>query len=106
MQLAEELFQRSHRFRELLADEFPAFLSLTVGIQKRTLPPPPNVAAKLKQYALALVKSWHEKYAALYRPLGIGYDYLLHQGFLAQGTSSLASIHASHDNQVINRQGY
>lgn len=100
MQLAEELFQRSHRFRELLADDFPAFLSLTVGIQKRSLPPPSNVAAKLKQYAIALVKAWHEKYAALYRPLGIGYDYLLHQGFLAQGTSSLASIHASHDNQV------
>ncbi|KAI7881282.1 hypothetical protein K492DRAFT_206977 [Lichtheimia hyalospora FSU 10163] len=106
VQLAEELFQRSHRFRELLADEFPAFLSLTVGIQKRTLPPPPNVAAKLKQYALALVKSWHEKYAALYRPLGIGYDYLLHQGFLAQGTSSLASIHASHDNQTQMRAIY
>ncbi|KAI9323081.1 hypothetical protein BX666DRAFT_1883161 [Dichotomocladium elegans] len=95
VQFAEELFGRSHRFRELLTDEFPSFLSLTIGIQNRRLPPPANVAAKLKQYTVALVKTWHTKYSRTYRPVGIGYEYLRHQGLLDQpNAQSLEAIHA------------
>ncbi|KAM3581306.1 hypothetical protein VKS41_006131 [Umbelopsis sp. WA50703] len=80
LQLIEELFNRSHKFRTLIADEFPQFLQLTIGIHKNPLPPPKTVASKLKEYAVALVKLWYEKYGESYRPLAIGYDYLLSSG--------------------------
>lgn len=94
----EELFSRSHRFRTLIADEFPQFLQLTVGIHQKSLPPPNNVAAKLKEFAVALVKMWYEKYGESYRPLAIGFDFLITSGEANFEGSSLRDIRA-HNNQ-------
>ncbi|SAM09557.1 hypothetical protein [Absidia glauca] len=95
LQLCEELFQRSHHFRLLLADDFPTFLQLCVGTRNHTLPPP--VADKLRQYSVALVKNWYERFGEHLRPLGIAYDYLEHNGFLDH-QESLQAIH-THDRQ-------
>ncbi|KAG0191307.1 hypothetical protein DFQ28_000482 [Apophysomyces sp. BC1034] len=92
LQLIESLFQRSHHFRILLTEEFQLFLQLTVGIHQHKLPPPMQVAAKLKQYAIALVKEWLKKFGDTYRPIELGYDYLDQRGLLACCTS-LQSIH-------------
>ncbi|KAI8384875.1 uncharacterized protein BYT42DRAFT_563925 [Radiomyces spectabilis] len=103
VQLCEELFQRSHHFRSLLTDDLPLFIELTVGIHQKALPPPAQVAIKLKKYAVALIKNWLEKFGDLYRPLSIGYDYLDHNGVLDQSMESLATIHV-HDRDKANRQ--
>lgn len=96
--------QRSHRFRTLLADEFPLFVTLTVGIHQTRLPPPADVAAKLREYALALVKDWYVKFGEKYRPFALGFDYLKHNGFMDEyGRQSLNAIHA-HDRQGAERQ--
>ncbi|KAI8335183.1 hypothetical protein BC941DRAFT_431491 [Chlamydoabsidia padenii] len=91
LQLCEELFQRSHGFRLLLAEDFPTFLQLGVGTRDQSLPPP--IANKLRPYAIALVKNWYERYGEHLRPLGIAYDYLDHNGFLDQTNDSLQAIH-------------
>ncbi|KAI7863376.1 hypothetical protein BDF14DRAFT_1373640 [Spinellus fusiger] len=94
LQLIEILFQRSHHFRLLLTKEFPMFLQLTVGIQQHTLPPPQQVAIEVGKYAIALVKNWQKSHGNTLRPIDIGYDYLVHHGFLDPDTGgSLPSIH-------------
>ncbi|KAI8578428.1 hypothetical protein K450DRAFT_272843 [Umbelopsis ramanniana AG] len=98
LQLVEELFSRSHKFRQLIAEEFPQFLQLTIGIHQKSLPPPSNVASKLKEFAVALVKTWYEKYGESYRPLAIGYDYLISSGEANFEGSSLRDIR-SRDTQ-------
>ncbi|KAI9256504.1 hypothetical protein BDA99DRAFT_516598 [Phascolomyces articulosus] len=103
VQLAEQLFQRSHRFRILLTDEFPLFISLTVGGRQRSLPPPQQVAAKLKEYTLALVTTWREKFANKFRPIAIAYDYLQHNGILVANQPTLDSLHSQNEDRA-NRQ--
>ncbi|KAJ2964417.1 hypothetical protein NQZ79_g628 [Umbelopsis isabellina] len=102
LQLIEELFTRSHKFRTLIADEFPQFLQLTIGIHRNPLPPPKNVASKLKEYAVALVKLWYEKYGENYRPFAIGYDYLISSGEANFEGSSLRDIRSR--NTQMSRQ--
>ncbi|KAL9541114.1 hypothetical protein MBANPS3_009305 [Mucor bainieri] len=93
VQLTEQLFDRSKYFRDLLTDDFPLFTQLTVGIQDKKLPPPAQVAPKLKELAIALIKAWFTKYGERYRQLGIAYDFLLDNGFLDRETGSLTTIH-------------
>ncbi|OZJ05001.1 hypothetical protein BZG36_02115 [Bifiguratus adelaidae] len=76
LQLISELFARSHYFRQLLTADFPHVLSLVIGIQRKSLPPPEQAAGKLKELAIALVKSWYEKFGTSYKPITLGYDYL------------------------------
>ena len=97
------MFQRSHRFRELLADDFPQFTTLTVGGRQKGLPPPHSVAIKLKEYTLALIKAWNAKYANKYRPIAIAYDHLQYNGILQDNQPSLDSIHSQNQDRV-NRQ--
>lgn len=92
MQLTEQFFDRSKHFRDLLTEDFPLFTQLTVGIQDKKLPPPAPVATKLKEYAIALIKTWFTKYGDRYRQLGIAYDFLLDNGFLDRETGSLTTI--------------
>lgn len=75
--LVEELFQRSHAFRELLIDTFQEYLALTVGVDaERPLPPPAAAAKVLKARALLSVKRWTEAYGAGYPKLKLSYHYL------------------------------
>ncbi|NP_001383364.1 UV-stimulated scaffold protein A [Gallus gallus] len=76
-QIAQELFSRSHLFRTLLVSNFQEFLELTVGTDhEQPLPPPREVAQKLRKAAIAAVQGWHEKYGEAYKKLSLGYHYL------------------------------
>ncbi|NXD10182.1 UVSSA protein, partial [Nothocercus nigrocapillus] len=76
-QIVHELFDRSHQFRTLIISEFQEFLALTVGIDhEQPLPPPKEVAQKLRRAAIKAVQDWHEKYGEAYKKLALGYHFL------------------------------
>ncbi|KAI6069937.1 UV-stimulated scaffold protein A [Aix galericulata] len=76
-QALRELFARSHRFRTLLLADFQEFLELAVGTEHRQpLPPPAEVAQRLRKAALRCVQDWHDKYGEAYKKLALGYHYL------------------------------
>ncbi|KAM9580431.1 UV-stimulated scaffold protein A [Guaruba guarouba] len=76
-QIVQELFSRSHQFRTLLISNFQDFLELTVGIDhEQPLPPPKEVAQKLRKEAIKSVQEWHEKYGEAYKKLALGYHFL------------------------------
>ncbi|RCH80746.1 hypothetical protein CU098_004103, partial [Rhizopus stolonifer] len=99
LQLIEQLFDRSKYFRDALTEDFPVFTQLVIGIQGRKLPPPAQVATKLKDYGIALIKSWYIRYGEKHRQLSIAYDFLLDNGFLDREGGSLSSIHANDYNK-------
>ncbi|XP_040447893.1 UV-stimulated scaffold protein A isoform X1 [Falco naumanni] len=76
-QIVQELFARSHQFRTLIISNFQEFLELTVGIDlEQPLPPPKQVAQKLRKAAIKSVQDWHEKYGEAYKQLSLGYHFL------------------------------
>ncbi|XP_010289613.1 PREDICTED: UV-stimulated scaffold protein A, partial [Phaethon lepturus] len=76
-QVVQELFTRSHQFRTLVISNFQEFLELTVGIDhEQPLPPPRDVAQKLRKAAIKSVQDWHEKYGEAYKKLSLGYHFL------------------------------
>ncbi|KAM9027437.1 UV-stimulated scaffold protein A [Ara ararauna] len=76
-QIVQELFSRSHQFRTLLISNFQDFLELTVGIDhEQPLPPPKEVAQKLRKETIKSVQEWHEKYGEAYKKLALGYHFL------------------------------
>ncbi|XP_028272355.1 UV-stimulated scaffold protein A isoform X2 [Parambassis ranga] len=76
-QMASELFSRSHHFRTLLVDNFQEFLELTVETDaEQPLPPPKEVARKLRLLAIQTVQSWQASYGSAYKKLALGYHFL------------------------------
>ncbi|XP_032082462.1 UV-stimulated scaffold protein A isoform X2 [Thamnophis elegans] len=76
-QIVDQLFARSHLFRTLLISNFQEFLELTVETDyDQPLPPPADVAQKLKKAAIKSVQEWHEKYGQAYKKLSLGYFFL------------------------------
>lgn len=76
-QIVQELFSRSHQFRTLVISNFQDFLELTVGTDhEQPLPPPKEVAQKLRKEAVKSVQEWHEKYGEAYKKLALGYHFL------------------------------
>ncbi|XP_073342940.1 UV-stimulated scaffold protein A [Pagrus major] len=76
-QIASELFTRSHHFRMLLVDNFQEFLELTVETDsEQPLPPPKQVARKLRSLAIQTVQSWQASYGMAYKKLALGYHFL------------------------------
>ncbi|XP_075050246.1 UV-stimulated scaffold protein A isoform X2 [Mixophyes fleayi] len=76
-QIVSELFDRSHQFRTLLISNFQEFLELTVETDyDQPLPPPREVAQKLKVLAIKTVQEWHEKYGDAYKKLSLGFHFL------------------------------
>ena len=76
-QIINELFLRSHIFRELLLIDFQIFLELTVETDhKQPLPPPKSTAKILKEKALQAIESWYQKFGPHYKKLDLGYSYL------------------------------
>ncbi|XP_044062099.1 UV-stimulated scaffold protein A isoform X1 [Siniperca chuatsi] len=76
-QIASELFSRSHHFRTLLVDNFQEFLELTVETDsEQPLPPPKEVARKLRSLAIQTVQSWQASYGTAYKKLALGYHFL------------------------------
>uniref|UniRef100_A0A8D0HFB5 UV-stimulated scaffold protein A n=1 Tax=Sphenodon punctatus TaxID=8508 RepID=A0A8D0HFB5_SPHPU len=76
-QIVDELFSRSHQFRMLIISNFQEFLELTVETDfEQPLPPPMEVAKKLKKAAIQSVQDWHGKYGEAYKKLSLGYHFL------------------------------
>ncbi|CAG5126057.1 unnamed protein product [Candidula unifasciata] len=76
-QVADELFNRSHAFRETMVNHLQAVLALTTETEtERPLPPPKSAAKKLKTDALHALQLWHDKYGQGYKKLVVGYNYL------------------------------
>ena len=76
-QVINELFLRSHTFREMLLIDFQIFLELTVETDyKQPLPPPKSAAEILKDKALEAIDSWYGKFGPHYKKLDLGYHYL------------------------------
>ncbi|XP_076436358.1 UV-stimulated scaffold protein A-like [Babylonia areolata] len=77
-QIIDEIFNRSHAFRELLVTDFQDFLELTVEMDQhhQPLPPPKAAANKLKTDALRAVQQWQDKYGSAYKKLALGYKFL------------------------------
>ncbi|KAM4555064.1 UV-stimulated scaffold protein A isoform 2-T2 [Odontesthes bonariensis] len=76
-QIASELFSRSHHFRTLLVDNFQDLLELTVETDvELPLPPPKEVARKLRSLAIQTVQAWHASYGSVYKKLALGYHFL------------------------------
>ncbi|XP_053160898.1 UV-stimulated scaffold protein A isoform X2 [Hemicordylus capensis] len=76
-QIVDELFTRSHSFRTLIISNFQKLLELTVETDyEQPLPPPHEVAQKLKKAAIKSIQEWHEKYVDAYKKLSLGYHFL------------------------------
>ncbi|XP_043112973.1 UV-stimulated scaffold protein A isoform X2 [Puntigrus tetrazona] len=76
-QMVNEIFSRSHHFRGLLITNFQEFLELTVETDaEQPLPPPKEVARKLRTLAIQTVQSWHATYGEAYKKLSLGYHFL------------------------------
>ncbi|OCT99233.1 UV-stimulated scaffold protein A [Xenopus laevis] len=77
LQIVSELFTRSHLFRTLLISNFQEFLELTIETDhEQPLPPPKEVAQKMKILAIRTVQEWHEKFGDAYKKLALGYNFL------------------------------
>ena len=77
LQIINELFLRSHTFREMLLIDFQIFLELTVETDyKQPLPPPKSAAKVLKEKVIEAIGSWHGKFGPHYKKLDLGYNYL------------------------------
>ncbi|XP_058402508.1 UV-stimulated scaffold protein A isoform X2 [Diceros bicornis minor] len=78
-QIVDELFARSHQFRVLVVSDFQEFLELTLGTDhEHPLPPPREVAQRLRQAATRAIQGWNEKYGLAYKKLALGYHFLRH----------------------------
>lgn len=76
-QICDEIFRRSHCFRELLLKDFKTFADLTLGLDpKKPLPKPKAVAQKLKQKCVETIQQWYDSYSHGYKTLKLGYVYL------------------------------
>lgn len=78
-QIVDALFTRSHQFRTLVISDLQGFLELTLGTDHRQpLPPPREVAQRLRRAALRAVQLWNEKFGAAYKKLALGHHFLQH----------------------------
>jgi UV-stimulated scaffold protein A len=77
LQICDELFMRSHIFRQLLLDDFQLLFELALETNRSNLLPPPKEASiKLKQLAAQLIKKWYLKFGSEYKLLNLGFKYL------------------------------
>lgn len=76
-QICDEIFRRSHCFRELLIADMQLIFELTAETNPdKPLPPPRPTAVSLKRLALKTIQQWHEIYGKGYKKLALGYNYL------------------------------
>ena len=77
-QAMNELFRRSHLFRELLTSDFQRFVLLSCGSSDDPLPSPSTAAARLKEESVLAIRQWVEIFGEGYPKLKIGYNFLKH----------------------------
>ncbi|XP_071543696.1 UV-stimulated scaffold protein A-like [Panulirus ornatus] len=62
-QICDEIFRRSHCFRELLLKDFNIFVDLVLGLNPhKPLPKPEAVARKLKQKCVEAIQYWYDNF--------------------------------------------
>jgi hypothetical protein len=75
--LLEQLFNRSHVFRLHVIESLEEVVHLAAGTDpSRPLPPPREVAARLRTEALEAVRGWVERYSSGYPQLRVSYAVL------------------------------
>ena len=78
-QVANELFHRSHVFRELLISDFQKFTRLVTETDpKHPLPLPRPAAQTLKEKSLLAIREWNQRFGEGYPKLKVGFNYLKH----------------------------
>ncbi|XP_067008915.2 UV-stimulated scaffold protein A isoform X2 [Anabrus simplex] len=78
-QIIDELFRRSHCFRELLVSNMQHLMELAVETSPdHPLPPPRTAALNLKRMALRCIREWNSEFGDGYKKLKLGYNYLKH----------------------------
>ncbi|XP_045603455.2 UV-stimulated scaffold protein A [Procambarus clarkii] len=76
-QICDEIFCRSHCFRELLLKNFSFFVDHVLGLDpKHPLPKPETVSRNLKQKAVEAIQRWYDNFSEGYVTLKLGYNYL------------------------------
>nr|XP_022341509.1 UV-stimulated scaffold protein A-like [Crassostrea virginica]XP_022341510.1 UV-stimulated scaffold protein A-like [Crassostrea virginica] len=76
-QMIDELFNRSHSFREMLLCDLQTYLELTVEVDfDQPLPPPKAAANTLKASALRAIQQWNDKFGEAYKKLSLGFNFL------------------------------
>jgi len=77
LELIDQLFNRSHRFRTLLLEDFHQFSILTLGYEANTpLPPPHSQQKKLRTETIGKLKEWHRKFQQGYKKLDHSFNVL------------------------------
>jgi hypothetical protein len=76
LQLIDELFSRSHLFRQLVVANYTAITNLALGINGGKLPSPETWAKMVKTLGLVLIKEWNDKFGPGYKQLEIGFNQL------------------------------
>jgi len=75
--IIDELFQRSHHFRDLLLEDFQAFVDFTLGSDpSKPLPPPVSQNKKLRTESIRKIKHWFLKFGDGYKKLRLSYNVL------------------------------
>ncbi|CAG2056827.1 unnamed protein product, partial [Timema podura] len=78
-QICDELFRRSHVFRELLVSNLQYVMEVTAETcPDRPLPPPRAVALDLKKLALRVIQEWNKEFGDGYKKLHLGFNFLKH----------------------------
>ncbi|CAG8600455.1 719_t:CDS:10 [Ambispora gerdemannii] len=99
LQLIDVLFNRSKRFRDLVTNNLTEILRLTIGLHQTSLPPPANIAIKLKRLGVVLLKQWNEKFGIFYKQLTLTYRIIKDNPIMIV-TEADASNVITHDEYV------
>lgn len=77
VQIIDQLFQRSHSFRNLVIDDFQTFVDLTLGADpSKPLPLPVSQNKKLRRESIKKIKEWHQKFGEGYKKLRLSFNFL------------------------------
>lgn len=75
--ICNEIFRKSHCFRELLLKDFTLFTDLVLGLDpNKPLPKPIPVAENLKKKAIEAIQQWYDEFNKGYNTLLLGYNFL------------------------------
>ncbi|KAJ2816846.1 hypothetical protein IWW50_006356, partial [Coemansia erecta] len=76
LQLASEVFCRSHKFRQLVVSSLPHWFELVFGAYHKKLPAPAEYARRLRNVAAEIYYMWVERFGNGYQELVYGFRYL------------------------------
>jgi len=75
--IIDQLFQRSHCFRNLVIEDFQTYVDLTLGSDpSKPLPAPVSQNKKLRRETIRTIKEWHQKFGEGYKKLRLSYNFL------------------------------